>query len=232
MNWKKVLENASVQSFKDILSLLAAKYDPKVEILTVSIYLRNGQNLSGTVLKVATVNGQEIVMLHQQELRPGYNGIFYVLTAEIVSLGFQETDLSDPLVRILTGGKSIEDLSSFEPISKLNFQRFLRDQAALFTDVYKDFTVEVSDFVLQKSDSLGAYKFYITLCVEILKEIKAEEIGREALTQKVQRLFFEESTALKVQCKEKTLYIAFSKEAISKQQLSEDRLKDAIEDVL
>ncbi len=236
-DWNKILKSASIRSFRVMLSELAnlRQKEEADKLPIVSVCLHSGQTFVGKVVKVEQGHMYDMLMLHQEQQIDRWNiknHIIYLNMNEIVGVVFEDADQSDVFINIISGGK-ITRRSALEPVSKLNFQRFLRDKSVNFaTEIHENFAIEISQELLESNTDFADYQYYAEKITSVLEDLLQDKMGKEALQSNVKKLKIASASAFSVKLEAGTLILFFDANEVNKQLISFQALKDAIEKTL
>jgi hypothetical protein len=236
MDYSHELANISIRSLRAMLCELANLCQKGVAKLpTISVCLHSGQTFAGRVVRVEQGHQYDILMLHQVyqiDRWQAKNNMIYLNMNEIVGLTLEDIDNSDELMHIISGGKTIR-LAALEPVSKLNFQRFLRDKSmSLALGICEEFVIEIEGGILESKTDFADYQFYIDKTILILESLLKDALGREALQSKVKKLKITNADAFAVKLSGQDLTLFLNTNEVAGQLISNEDLKNAIEQVL
>jgi hypothetical protein len=233
-DWKKILSQVPVQSFRNLLSALINLRNREVEPLPViSVSLANGQSFTGTPVALDSVSQQEILVMHAFhpiDRWQSTSSVTYLLVQQIVGLRFEEAD-ADAVIGLITGGK-IQSVAALEPVTKLAFQRFAKEKSDhLASQIHPDFSLNISALLDSVSD-FAPFKLYLDKTAAILTKMLADPMGKEALQTGVRQVALGTASSFSVRLQGQILHLDLAADEIAKQKISDEDLKAAIEKVL
>ncbi len=236
IDWKKILQNTPVRSVRSVLYELATLNRKEADKLpAVSVFTRGGKTFSGSVVKVEQDRQEEILILHVSQPLDRWtvqNSIVYLQLSEIMGVSLDNADDSPELIGLITGGK-FENARALEPVSKLNFRRYLQEKStALAAQLGNGFLIKADDAVFSGTENFAGYQSCVEQTVAVLDEILRDALGREALQAKVNKLLLTVAEDFAVTLSGQTMRLSVNAQAVNQQLPSHSQLQEAIEKVL
>lgn len=160
--------------------------DPSIPRPAVTLFLHSGLSFTGQVVDLEIGNQQSTVVVYvpQKPAASSEQPLVYLDLAAVAALRLDDLS-SVPARQVAVAGKPLS-LVSGEAVSRLAYLRYLTEQQPAFSG----FALEADPLFSEKTDNFAAVKLQTEKVVAILKELLNDALGREALENKVKRVFF------------------------------------------
>ncbi len=221
--WVQDLQAASLPSCTTLLEALALFASEGRESLPlVRLYLATGLTIEGYVLKLEFHRSHHTLAFHQTHPHPS---LTYFDTQHISGIGFK--DIQELSEEVYTQVLGFVRTSEVAPLSRLELKRLVEEKNQVLKSSM-DISVEILS-IPDLPDELGLCKKYLLDVLQVLEEIQKDELGKQAVKEKLKALSFDFSKEEShFTLKEQTLHLEVALNKFPERVL----LKKALEDLL